>query len=190
VARTTPHDRTVWVALLRGVNVGRGNQLGMADLRQALEASGFEAVRTLGRSGNLVVRAGGTKQREVAGRVGDAVAAVLGKRVAVIVRSAADFRAVTRSNPIPDAADEGSRLHVMFLDGKLSASERAAVTAIEPTSDVIAVRDREIYVWYRAGMSASDTAGRITRALHTEATDRNWNTVLKLNEAAESLKDV
>jgi uncharacterized protein (DUF1697 family) len=145
-------------------------------------------VRTLGRSGNLVVRGGGTKPRDVAARVGDAVAGVLGKRVAVMVRSQAQLAAVIKANPIPDAVDDGSRLHVMFLDDPLSASERTATQAIEPTTDVIVARDREIYVWYKAGMSGSDTAERLSRALGSAVTDRNWNTVLKLNEAARSLK--
>jgi len=90
----------VWIALLRGVNVGRGNQLGMAELRTALEHAGFEDVQTIGRSGNLVLRGGGSKASEIADRVGDAVASVLGKRVAVVVRSAAELAAVIAANPI------------------------------------------------------------------------------------------
>ena len=43
-----------YALLLRGINVGRGNSLPMADLRLAMEASGFRDVRTYIQSGNLV----------------------------------------------------------------------------------------------------------------------------------------
>lgn len=188
VPRRAAQDWSIWIALLRGVNVGRGNQLGMAELRGALEVrGGFDAVRTLGRSGNLVLRSEGATAHDVADQVGGAVAAVLGKRVAVIVRSAAEFADVIAANPIPEAEDEGSRLHVMFLDHPLTPAERAGVEAIEAGSDVINIQAREIYVWYRAGMSGSDTAERLVRALDGTVTDRNWNTVLKLDQTAGSI---
>ena len=40
--------------------------------------------------------------------------------------------------------------------------------------------DREVYVWYRHGMSGSKTAQQLDRRLKTLATDRNWNTVTRL----------
>jgi len=75
----------------------------------------------------------------------------------------------------------------MFLDDALTAPERAAVAAVDPGSDIVSAQDREIYVWYPAGMSGSQTAELLGRALRNTVTDRNWNTVLKLEEAARSI---
>ena len=45
---------TVYVALLRAVNVGGTGKLPMADLRAICVAAGFEGVRTYIASGNVV----------------------------------------------------------------------------------------------------------------------------------------
>ncbi|MFC5595908.1 DUF1697 domain-containing protein [Deinococcus cellulosilyticus] len=43
-----------WVALLRGINVGGNRKVPMADLRSALEAAGFEEIRTYIQSGKII----------------------------------------------------------------------------------------------------------------------------------------
>lgn len=43
-----------YVALLRGINVGRAKRVAMADLRALVEGLGFHSVRTLLNSGNVV----------------------------------------------------------------------------------------------------------------------------------------
>jgi uncharacterized protein DUF1697 len=49
-------DMTVYVAMLRGVNVG-GNSLKMDWLREACEDVGLQNVRTYVQSGNIIRRA-------------------------------------------------------------------------------------------------------------------------------------
>ena len=47
---------TVWVALLRAVNVSGVNRLPMAEFRDALEAGGLKGAKTYIQSGNAVFR--------------------------------------------------------------------------------------------------------------------------------------
>jgi hypothetical protein len=51
-ADTTPRSR--YIALLRGVNVGRAKRIAMADLRKLVEDLGHTGVRSLLNSGNIV----------------------------------------------------------------------------------------------------------------------------------------
>ncbi len=44
----------IYIALLRGVNVGGKNKIKMAELRCALEAIGFSRVQTYIQSGNIL----------------------------------------------------------------------------------------------------------------------------------------
>ena len=44
---------TVWIALLRGVNVGGANKLPMKELRASVESLGYRDVATYVQSGNL-----------------------------------------------------------------------------------------------------------------------------------------
>jgi hypothetical protein len=53
-AREETAAMTVYVALLRGINVGGRSMLPMAQLRTLAEDCGFEAVRSYIQSGNLV----------------------------------------------------------------------------------------------------------------------------------------
>ena len=53
----------LYVALLRGVNVGRAKRVPMADWRALLEELGCEGVRTILNSGNAVFRAAGRSPR-------------------------------------------------------------------------------------------------------------------------------
>jgi hypothetical protein len=53
---------TVWIALLRAVNLGARNKVPMAALREHLAAAGLTDVRTHLQSGNVIVRS----DREVA----------------------------------------------------------------------------------------------------------------------------
>jgi uncharacterized protein (DUF1697 family) len=48
---------TTHVLLLRGINVGGNNKIGMAALRSALEAAGYTGVKSYLQSGNVVVTA-------------------------------------------------------------------------------------------------------------------------------------
>src|SRR5690606_2806074 len=57
-ASSSPSDpMTTWVALLRGVNVG-GITIRNADLKDVFAELGFDAVRTVLASGNVVFEAG------------------------------------------------------------------------------------------------------------------------------------
>lgn len=168
-----------FVALIRGINVGRAKQVPMEDLRSAVEAAGFEDVRTVLRSGNVLLRGTGSES-DIAGRVEQAIAARLRVDARVIVRTLDELAAIVQANPIPEAAADGARLHVMFLERAPSRDELDRIGHAASGDDVLRPVGREIYVWYRNGMAGSDTAGRLATLVKTGNTDRNWNTLRRL----------
>lgn len=52
-----PEAREIYLALLRGINVGGANIIPMSALRASFEALGFDDVLTYIQSGNVVFRA-------------------------------------------------------------------------------------------------------------------------------------
>jgi len=172
-------ESTTFVTLLRGINVGQARQVAMADLRAIAEGLGYGDVRTLLRSGNLVVSTAEPDPAQVAGELERAIKASLGMTVGVVVRRADEMDAVVRANPMAGMA-VGSRLHVVFLAEPLADDVRAWLASEDFTPDSVSPAEREVYVWYEHGMSGSSTADRISRRLPRNATDRNWNTVTKL----------
>src|ERR1700732_737697 len=105
---------TVYVAVLRGVNVG-GNSLKMEWLRQACEGIGLQDVRTYVQSGNIVFssRLGASKLAPTLKATIDAQTRL---PVAVVVRSASEMAKIVAGNPFPKQNGvDLTKLHVTFL---------------------------------------------------------------------------
>ena len=169
------------VALLRGVNVGTGKRVPMADLRTALAALGYRDVVTLLNSGNAVFTASARLARGSEHAIHDALVERLGVDVPVIVKRAADLAAIVEENPFPVTGPEASRLLVGF------ASERAALAALRDLGSLVRAREgfhvgrHALYAWCPDGsmrsLVAKELLGRRGRAITT----RNWATVGKLH---------
>jgi uncharacterized protein (DUF1697 family) len=182
---TSSEPLTTYVAFLRGINVGRAKQVAMAELREAVTAAGYQDVRTLLRSGNVVLRGSGS-QASVARDLEGVIHERFGMTVTVVVRTADELSTVIANNPLDDRTADGSRLHVMLLGRALSADERGRLDEEDFGADLVRPAAREIYAWYAAGMSGSDTATRLARLVTTPNTDRNWNTILRTRAMTEA----
>lgn len=166
-----------WIVLLRAVNVGGTGKLPMADLRALCEGAGFGEVRTYIASGNVVLR-GGSSERQVKARLEAALAAHAGKPVGVLVRTAAELRAVLADNPFPEAA--GNRVTAIFLDDPPPAD--ALATARHLGGERLAIGRRELYVDY--GNAETMRASKLVIPAAKHGTARNMNTVARLAEMA------
>src|SRR5262249_22009080 len=149
----------------------------MSDVREIVESLGYQDVRTLLRSGNVVFRGPTKASTRVEHELMAAIEGRLQITVGVVVRTSVELASIVDANPLPEAAADGSRLHVMFLAEDPTAKERATLAAEVFDPDTVRPSGREIYAWYRNGMSGSDTAMRLSKIVRTLNTDRNWNTV-------------
>lgn len=169
-----------FVVLLRGVNVGKGNRVPMADFRAALEQLGYTAVSTLLNSGNAVFTATGRSSRKHA----DAIAALVRDRYGivtpVVVKSAAEFAAIVGGNPIVPPEPEHSRFLVVFA---MDAARFAELDALQPLvrpGERLVVTDRAAYLHCAGGLLQSKVGEAIVGKLGRSVTTRNWATVLKI----------
>lgn len=169
---------TAFVALLRAVNVGGTNKLAMADLKRLGEDAGFASVRTYIASGNLLFQSD-AGEAAVKAALEDRLAAHIGKRVPVLVRSQAEMAAVARDNPFPD--DPLNRTVAIFLDRPPPPDAVERACRIE--DEKLALGRREIYVAYGSGMARS----KLQIPAGANGTARNMNTVARLAELAAAL---
>ena len=166
----------IYVALIRGINLGPARRVKMAGLRAALQDAGYDDVRTYLQSGNVVLRTDND-----AAAVAQDVAAATGLDADVMVRTAAEIAAVVEHNPFPQV-DDGKKLHVAFLTGEPALPDRQAFAPED-----FALRGRELYIWLPDGMARSPLMKALTeRAMGGSATVRNWNTVTALHEMASA----
>ena len=171
------------IMLLRGINVGRAKRVAMAELRALLAELGYENVRTLLNSGNMVLSEGAG---ETAARIEEALAERLGVSARVTVLTAAELTAIVQENPLLDRADTPSRLQCAFL---FDPADRARLVSLlerrwEP--EAFALGARVAYLWCPNGLSKSGLHKAIRDILDDRVTTRTWNTVLKLHALAAS----
>src|SRR6185436_19471408 len=95
-----------YVALFRGINVGKAKRIAMADLRKLLEKLGYGDVKTLLNSGNAVFSAAAGAANKHARRIRAAVAGQLGVDALVIVKSAQDIAGIIADNKLEKVASD------------------------------------------------------------------------------------
>lgn len=170
-----------YVALLRGINVGRHNRIAMADLRAVLTDLGFADVRTHLNSGNVVLTGDAASHAEHAERIETAITAELGLHVRCVVLTSDELRAIVDGHPFPDVATNGSRMMAHVL---ATAADPALLADHDPVGldpDNARLGERVIYQWCPDGVLAAPPVGGFAeKHLRVPVTARNWNTITKL----------
>jgi uncharacterized protein (DUF1697 family) len=168
-----------YVALLRGINVGRAKRVAMADLRTLVEDLGYGNVRTLLNSGNVVFTASRTAAG-AASRIEKALAVKLSVAARVTVLSAAEFATAVSENALLDRAKDPSRLMVAFFSKPADRSKLGPLLRQDWGAEALALGGRVAYVWCPQGFLASPLADAVGRALGDAVTMRNWATVTRI----------
>src|SRR6266550_2121980 len=170
----------VYVALLRGINVGGKTKIAMAALRDVCTTVGCEDVVTYIQSGNVVLQStlSADKLRDA---LETAIAAEFGLRPAVMIRTAKEMATVLARNPYADADEK--LVHVGFLHAAPAASTKKCLAAIDCDPEQVTVVGRDLYLLLPNGMGRANLPVKLERCLRpAPVTIRNWRTVTKLVE--------
>jgi len=96
------------IALLRGINLGAKRRVSMQQLRDALTKAGYADVRTLLRSGNVVLGSSASPaalEPDLAKTLGQE----FGFEIAVLVRTRDELADMVANAPFADQADDPTR---------------------------------------------------------------------------------
>ena len=173
---------TLYVALLRAVNLPGYKQVGMTDLRELLTKLGFADVRSLLQSGNLAFRGKARASAPLERQLEAEAAKRLALETEFFVRTAEEWKEVIAGNPFPKEAErDPGHLVAFFLKGTADAEHVKALQAAIKGREIVRGEGRQAYIFYPDGIGRSRlTATLIEKKLGTRGTGRNWNTVLKL----------
>lgn len=174
----------IWIALLRGINVGGNNILPMKDLRTLLEAQGFEDVKTYIQSGNIVFRSGSDNKTALANQIEVAIEQNFGFRPPVLLLSIDDLDAAVAANPIPEG--DPKTVQFCFLFEPAPGTDVDALKELSIPSEQFALTDVVFYLHAPDGIGRSKLAAKMAQHIPSEMTVRNLRTVLKLQEMAQS----
>lgn len=177
---------TAFIGLIRGVNVGGNKMLKMDALRELCGTIGLRDAKTYLQSGNVVFRSS-TKPHLLVRKIEDGIRKVTGFEAKVILRTPDELRNAIAANPFAGER-EGNRLLVAFLDGTLGEEAKSALLKLKTENEELHFADRELYIYFHAGMADSKLANSLTpKKLGANVTARNWNTVNALLKMGEEL---
>lgn len=177
---------TRYVALLRGINLGARNRLGMQPLRESLRDAGYTDVRTHLQSGNVVLT---SQQRpeSLATALHGLIHHEFELDVPVVVRSRDELADIIARDPFGELAHDPTRYQISLLGAEPDERAIDKLTTAEVAPDRVVVDGREIYVWYEGGMHGSKLSRMITQdRLGTTVTARNWSTLTTLRDTADN----
>ena len=171
---------TRYVAFLRGINVGGHRPVKMADLAAAVARMGFEHVRTVQASGNVVFDSAGADPDAVAARVEAGLRETLGYSVGVLVRRATDLQALVDSDPFSAVSvTPATRLYVTFLSRPVKSR-----TEIRPNDNVqvVDITEGEVLtaIELSAGWGTTELMTWLEKEFGGGLTTRNWNTIARI----------
>jgi len=169
-----------FAVLLRGVNVGKGNRVPMADFRALLEDLGYTNVSTLLNSGNAVFTARTGTAASHSARIAEELDRHLGVKVAVIVKSAREMAAIVAGNPIAIGEDGRSQFLVVFAPQPKELAALAPVERLVTGPEQFVIGTHAAYLSCPKGISGSQAALALLGKAGRATTTRNLATTLKL----------
>lgn len=172
----------MYVALLRGINVGGKNLIKMADLRTCFDAQGFDDVRTYIQSGNVIFRTGQSDQALLADQIEAALAETFGYELPVVVSSAGDMREIVAQAPRDFGREpESFRYDVIFLKEPLTATDAMQVVTTKEGVDQAFAGNGVLYFSRLISRATQSHLSRIiSTPIYQYMTIRNWNTTTRL----------
>lgn len=169
-----------YVALFRGINVGKAKRIAMADLRAILESLGYGDVATLLNSGNAIFTARSAPAGKLAASIRAAVAKRLEIDAHVVVKSADDVAAIVAGNALTKISGDASRMLVALTNdvGDLTAARVHA--RADFGRERVHVGKHAAYVWCADGILESPALDSVLASLGKGVTTRNWATLGKI----------
>lgn len=180
---------TTVISMLRGVNLAGNRKIKMDALRALYVSLGFQNPQTYVQSGNVVFASKSADLTRIARQIESGIEKSFGCHSDVILRTTLEMRSVLENSPFRKRKDlDPSKLLVTFLAAGVGSESRKAVEALECAPEELHCCTRELYIYFPNGMGRSRLSWpKLEKLLQTTYTGRNWNTVGKLLEMAESM---
>ena len=189
-APTSQPSKTIFVALLRGVNVGGNNIISMKSLKTSFEQLGFLDVRTYINSGNILFKAKERDARKLETKIEAMLSRDYNLGCKVVVRSFSEMASLIENLPKDWNGDTQWKYNVIFL--RHSIDSEKVLESLGPKPQI------EKVVYYPGTLLWSARISDMTRTtmqklsshkLFQDMTVRNTNTTRKLYELMKNMSE-
>jgi len=169
----------LYIALLKGINVGGHKKVPMADLRELLTKSGFENVKTYIQSGNVILQSSEKRIQKIEEIIKKAILDHFGFEVSVLVKTRQGLQQIFNDSPFTEEKKQASYF-MMLHDIPDENLIKEALEKVYEGEEYQIINDC-IYYYSAKGFGQSKfNANYFERKLKTFATARNYNTMVKL----------
>ena len=181
---------TVFVALLRGINVGGKNMIRMSSLKASFERMGFEDVTTYINSGNIIFKAKEGDARKLERKIEGMLSREYKLECKVVVRSFSEIANLVENLPKNWDGDKQWKYDVIFL--RHSIDSENVLGGLEPKIDI----ERVVYcpgalLWSAriSDLSRTSMLKLPSQKIYQDMTVRNLNTTKKIYELMEEMSE-
>ncbi len=169
----------IYIALLRGINVGGQKKVPMVELCELLLRAGFKNVKTYIQSGNVIFQSSEENIQKLEHEIRSAILKHFGFEVPVLVKTPTDFQNILKNCPFPDEQKVNSYFVLLFSKPREEAVE--AVKSISYPNETFVITDACVYLHCATGYGKAKLNNNVLeRKLKTTATARNYKTMIKL----------
>ena len=180
----------IYVALLRGINVGGNNMISMKALKASFERLGFDDVSTYINSGNILFKSKIADARKLEVKIEKMLAAEYKLGCKVVVRSADEMARLVDKLNAAWTDDKEWRYNVIFLRHAIDSKD--VIKSFNPKPDI----EHVLYVpgtllWSaRAGDFVRTSMQKLpAQKIFQDMTVRNVNTTRKLHALMQAMSD-
>lgn len=182
---------TIYLALLRGINVGGKNIIKMTELKQAFEQIGLHEVKTYIQSGNVLFKSN-EEEETLQKKIEHVIEANFGLSVSVILRTTAEMEQIILNCPFAtkelsesEQINEDNLFFGLMPYAPLQESMER-LNAYKSDDDEFKIIGRNIFLLLRKGAGNSKLGNNLQK-LDVPVTVRNWKTINKLILLAKSM---
>lgn len=184
---------TIYIALLRGINVGGHNKIIMAELRSSMEQLGLQNVKTYIQSGNILFESN-EHEDILQKKIHDKIIEDFAISSVVVIRTAEELQQIVRQSPFSEEevsaasnSSKGECLHVALLPAAPTKVDRDKFLTFTNERELGVINGRDVYLLFYDSIRNSKLINNLKK-LEVPATVRNWKTLMKLSNMVEELK--
>ena len=181
----------VFVALLRGVNVGGNNMISMRALKESFETMGFTQVTTYINSGNIVFKTKEADARKLEKKIEQMLAKDYQLGSKVVVRSLPEMAQLVKSLPGSwNSGDSRLRYNVIFLRHSIDSEKILEDLPVKSDIEELVYRQGALLWSAQANeVSRSNMVKLAARKIYRDMTVRNLNTTRKLHDLMQKVAE-
>ena len=172
----------IYVAFLRGINVGGHHKVPMADLKETFKEMGLNPIKTVLNSGNILFEAGDESTEALEKSIEIQLEKSFGFSIPTVIRTQVNIQDIIATDPFKDIpVHKDIRLYVTFIKNPITKPFDFPKVSDDGYFKIIGLGDKVVYsVLDVSKVKTTNAMEVLGKMFGKNITTRNWNTLLKI----------